>query len=179
MTGDLPESFTALSSMANMYLQNNQFTGSIDVLSNLPLHNLNIGNNHFSGWIPERLKNINIQREGNSWSSGPAPPPLPRTPPSSSSNRNRKQNDNKNSSDGGGSKKSGIGGGGVAGIVISILVVGAVVAFFAVIKKRSKRSSTDVEKADSQPFTSYASQEVQGTNLLHPIEKTCLTSFFN
>ncbi|XP_063949152.1 protein STRUBBELIG-RECEPTOR FAMILY 6 isoform X2 [Daucus carota subsp. sativus] len=86
MTSDLPESFTALSSMANMYLQNNQFTGSIDVLSNLPLHNLNIGNNYFSGWIPERLKNINIQREGNSWSSGPAPPPLPGTPPSSSSN---------------------------------------------------------------------------------------------
>ncbi|WOH11544.1 hypothetical protein DCAR_0831033 [Daucus carota subsp. sativus] len=60
-------------------------------------------------------------------------------------------------------KKSGIGGGGVAGIVISILVVGAVVAFFAVIKKRSKRSSTDVEKADSQPFTSYASQELSGS----------------
>ncbi|XP_063935135.1 protein STRUBBELIG-RECEPTOR FAMILY 7 isoform X2 [Daucus carota subsp. sativus] len=57
---DLPESFAALSSMANMNLQNNQFTGSIDVLSNLPQHNLNIGNNHFSGWIPERLKNINI-----------------------------------------------------------------------------------------------------------------------
>ncbi|KAL1831991.1 hypothetical protein ACET3Z_001642 [Daucus carota] len=146
MTGDLPESFAALSSMANMNLQNNQFTGSIDVLSNLPLHNLNIGNNHFS--------------EGNSWSSGPAPPPLPGTPPSSSSNRNRKQNDNKNSSDGGGSKKSGIGGGGVAGIVISILVVGAVVAFF-VVKKRSEKSSADVENAGSQPFTSYASQEVQ------------------
>ncbi|KAL1814291.1 hypothetical protein DCAR_0518427 [Daucus carota subsp. sativus] len=162
MTGDLPESFTALSSMANMYLQNNQFTGSIDVLANLPLRNLNIGNNHFSGWIPERLKNINIQREGNSWSSGPAPPPPPGTPPSSSGNRNRKSNDNKNSSDGGGSKKSGLGGGGVAGIVISILVVGAVVAFF-VVKKRSKRSSADVEKADSQPFTSYASQEVQET----------------
>ncbi|WOG82843.1 hypothetical protein DCAR_0102011 [Daucus carota subsp. sativus] len=117
MTGDLPESFAALSSMANM-------------------------------------------TEGNSWSSGPAPPPLPGTPPSSSSNRNRKQNDNKNSSDGGGSKKSGIGGGGVAGIVISILVVGAVVAFF-VVKKRSEKSSADVENAGSQPFTSYASQEVQ------------------
>nr|XP_017249637.1 PREDICTED: protein STRUBBELIG-RECEPTOR FAMILY 6-like [Daucus carota subsp. sativus] len=139
MTGDLPESFAALSSMANMNLQNNQFTGSIDVLSNLPQHNLT---------------------EGNSWSSGPAPPPLPGTPPSSSSNRNRKQNDNKNSSDGGGSKKSGIGGGGVAGIVISILVVGAVVAFF-VVKKRSEKSSADVENAGSQPFTSYASQEVQ------------------
>ena len=66
----------------------------------------------------------------------------------------------------------------MAGIVISILVVGAVVAFF-VVKKRSEKSSADVENAGSQPFTSYASQEVQGTNFLHPIEKTCLTSFFN
>lgn len=66
----------------------------------------------------------------------------------------------------------------MAGIVISILVVGAVVAFFLV-KRRSKRSSADIEKADSQPFTSYASQEVQGTNILHSIEKTCLISFLN
>lgn len=174
MTGDLPESFSALSSMANMYLQNNQFTGTIDVLANLPLHNLNVGNNRFSGWIPDRLKNINIQREGNSWSSGPAPPPPPGTPPASSGNRNRKPSDNKNSSDGG-SKKSGIGGGGVAGIVISILVVGAVVAFF-IVKRRSKKSAADIEKADSQPFTSYASQEVQETKTTQassvPITKT-------
>lgn len=174
MTGDLPESFSALSSMANMYLQNNQFTGTIDVLANLPLHNLNVGNNRFSGWIPDRLKNINIQREGNSWSSGPAPPPPLGTPPASSGNRNRKPSDNKNSSDGG-SKKSGIGGGGVAGIVISILVVGAVVAFF-IVKRRSKKSAADIEKADSQPFTSYASQEVQETKTTQassvPITKT-------
>ncbi|KAL8122763.1 hypothetical protein AgCh_010948 [Apium graveolens] len=172
LTGDLPESFSALSSMANMYLQNNQFTGTINVLANLPLHNLNVGNNRFSGWIPDRLKSI-IQREGNSWSSGPAPPPPPGTPPVNSGNRNRKPSDN-NSSDGG-SKKSGIGGAGVAGIVISILVVGAVIAFF-IVKRRSKKSSADIEKADSQPFTSYASQEVQETKPTQassmPITKT-------
>lgn len=117
------------------------------------------------------------RREGNSWSSGPAPPPPPGTPPASSGNRNRKPSDNKNSSDGG-SKKSGIGGGGVAGIVISILVVGAVVAFF-IVKRRSKKTSADMEKADSQPFTSHASQEVQGINLLCSIEKTCSTFFLN
>ncbi|KAL8155081.1 hypothetical protein AgCh_000461 [Apium graveolens] len=89
----------------------------------------------------------------------PAPPPPPGTPPVNSENRNRKLSDN-NSSDGG-SKKSGIGGGGVAEIFISILVVGAVVAFF-IVKRRSKKSSADIEKADSQPFTSYTSQEVQG-----------------
>ena len=67
------------------YLQNNQFTGHINVLANLPLetlwvinyeiqwcficmfstisHNLlasrNVANNHFTGWIPSQLKKIN------------------------------------------------------------------------------------------------------------------------
>ncbi|KAL0315076.1 UNVERIFIED_CONTAM: protein STRUBBELIG-RECEPTOR FAMILY 7 [Sesamum calycinum] len=41
------------------YLQNNQFTGTLDVLANLTLQNLNIENNHFTGWIPEQLKDIN------------------------------------------------------------------------------------------------------------------------
>lgn len=45
--------------------------------------------------------------------------------------------------------------------MISVLVVGAVVAFF-VIKKRSKRSSTDIEKHDNQPFAPLAPQEVHG-----------------
>lgn len=72
------------------YLQNNQFTGTIDVLANLPLENLwvtsisvkfnrtlyflslqltifvlmfvrNVANNHFTGWVPEQLININLQ----------------------------------------------------------------------------------------------------------------------
>ncbi|XWS18751.1 hypothetical protein CRYUN_Cryun32bG0071800 [Craigia yunnanensis] len=163
LTGDLPESFKNLTSMNSMYLQNNQFTGAIDVLANLPLDNLDVSNNRFTGWIPDQLKSINLQKDGNSWSSGPAPPPPPGTPPATGNNRNHKSGSNSSPSDGGsggGSSKSGIGGGGIAGIVISILIVGAIVAFFLV-KKRSRRSSSDIEKLDNQPFAPLASNKVQ------------------
>ncbi|XP_009796493.1 protein STRUBBELIG-RECEPTOR FAMILY 6-like [Nicotiana sylvestris] len=164
MTDNLPQSFKALTSMNKMYLQNNQFTGTIDVLANLPLDDLNVENNRFTGWVPDQLKGF-VKSNGNSWNSGPAPPPPPGTPPGSRLNRHHKSGGNNSPSGSGGSGgdgggKSGIGGGAIAGIVISILVVGAIVAFF-VIKKRSRRSSTDIEKHDNQPFAPLASQEVQ------------------
>ncbi|GJT36427.1 STRUBBELIG-receptor family 7-like protein isoform X2 [Tanacetum coccineum] len=81
-TGDFPQSFTSLSSATDMYLQNNQFTGTIDVLANLPLKNLNVANNKFTGWIPNRLNDINLQKDGNSWNSGLAPPSPSGTPAS-------------------------------------------------------------------------------------------------
>lgn len=163
LTGNLPQSFSSLSSMTSMYVQNNQFTGTINVLANLPLNNLNIANNRFTGWVPEQLKNINLQKDGNSWNSGPAPPPPPGTPPASRTNRNHKSggNNTPSSGDSGGGGKSGIGGGAIAGILISILVVGAVVAFFLVKKRRSRRSTSDIEKLDNQPFAPLASSEVQ------------------
>ncbi|KAK7381928.1 hypothetical protein VNO80_00496 [Phaseolus coccineus] len=159
LTGNLPQTVSSLSSISTMYLQNNQFTGTIDVLANLPLETLNVGNNHFTGWIPEQLNNINLQKDGNDWSSGPAPPPPPGTPPIVTRNRNHRSggqtpSDAGSSNDGG--KKSGIGGGGIAGIVISILVVGAIVAFFLV-KKRSKKSFSDIEKLDNQPLAPHTS----------------------
>ncbi|XP_043720076.1 protein STRUBBELIG-RECEPTOR FAMILY 6 [Telopea speciosissima] len=164
-TGNLSESFSSLSSLTSMYLQNNQFTGTINVLANLPLENLNVENNHFSGWIPDQLKNINsLKTVGNSWTSGPAPPPPPYTspPPKAHSNRNSGSNNTNSPSDNNnGGKKSGIGGGGVAGIVISILVVGAIVAFF-LMKKRSRRPTSEVEKLDTErPFSPLASNEVK------------------
>ncbi|KAK7275479.1 hypothetical protein RIF29_16598 [Crotalaria pallida] len=167
LTGDLPQTMSSLSSISTMYLQNNQFTGSINALANLPLENLNVGNNKFSGWIPEQLKSINnLQTDGNNWSSGPAPPPPPGTPPVAKNNHNRKSGGHGRPSDAGksdGGKKSGIGGGAIAGIVISILVVGAIVAFFLV-KRRSKKSSSDMEKLDNQPLAPLTSNEVHEMN---------------
>ncbi|KAL4584512.1 hypothetical protein LXL04_009115 [Taraxacum kok-saghyz] len=161
LTGELPESFSSLSSATNMYLQNNQFTGTIDVLGDLPLKTLNVANNKFTGWVPSRLKNINLQKDGNSWNSGNAPPPPPGTPASGSGNRNRQPSGNNNNpstgNSSGGGKKSGVNGGAIAGIVISVLVVGAIIAFF-LLKKRSKKSHTDIEKTENQPFAPLASQ---------------------
>ncbi|CAH8362637.1 unnamed protein product [Eruca vesicaria subsp. sativa] len=81
ITGSLPNTMSSLTSATSIYLQNNQFSGTIDVLATLPLENLNIANNQFTGWIPDSLKGINLLKDGNSLSSGPAPPPPPGTPP--------------------------------------------------------------------------------------------------
>ncbi|KAJ6947082.1 STRUBBELIG-RECEPTOR FAMILY 6 [Populus alba x Populus x berolinensis] len=157
LTGDLPESFSSLSSMKSMYLQSNQFTGAIDVLANLPLENLNVANNRFTGWIPSQLNSINLQKDGNNWNSGSAPPPPPGTPPAHKgpSQKSGGNDSPSGSGAGGGSKKSGIGAGGIAGIIISIFLVGGIVAFFLV-KRRSRRSS-DIEKLDNQPLAPLSS----------------------
>ncbi|KAL5156295.1 Protein STRUBBELIG-RECEPTOR FAMILY 6 [Glycine soja] len=184
LTGDLPQTMSSLSRITTMYLQNNQFTGTIDVLANLPLDNLNVENNNFTGWIPEQLKNINLQTGGNAWSSGPAPPPPPGTPPAPKSNQHHKS--------GGGSttpsdtatgsssidegKKSGTGGGAIAGIVISVIVVGAIVAFFLV-KRKSKKSSSDLEKQDNQSFAPLPSNEVHEEKSMQTSSVTDLKTF--
>ncbi|ONK75162.1 uncharacterized protein A4U43_C03F14000 [Asparagus officinalis] len=163
ITGDLPQSFSTLSSLATLYLQNNQFTGSINVLTSLPLNDLNVANNHFSGWIPDKLKKINnLQTDGNSWSSGPAPPPPPFTspPPGRKVKPGHSSGGEKSKSKDGGGKSSGIGGGGIAGIIISLLVVGAIVAFFLVRRKKKKSSIREHHEQD-EPFTPLASNEVK------------------
>ncbi|XP_061359216.1 protein STRUBBELIG-RECEPTOR FAMILY 7-like isoform X2 [Gastrolobium bilobum] len=165
LTGDLPQTLSSLSGITTMYLQNNQFTGTIDVLANLPLDNLNVENNNFTGWIPEQLKKINLQTGGNAWSSGPAPPLPPGTPPAPKSKQHHKSGGGSATPSDAGSgtvgdgKKSGIGGGGIAGILISVIVVGAVVAFFLV-KRKSKKSSSDPEKLENQSFPPLPSNEV-------------------
>ncbi|XP_031090763.1 protein STRUBBELIG-RECEPTOR FAMILY 7-like [Ipomoea triloba] len=173
LAGNIPQTFSSLTNMKNMYLENNVFTGTIDVLATLPLDNLNVENNHFTGWIPSQLQGINsLQTGGNSWNTGPAPPPPPGTPPANrpnhrsgggSSPSNGGGSDN-GGGGGGGGGKSGIGGGAVAGIVISILIIGAIAAFF-IIKRRSRRTSTDIEKVNNNqqypPLVSHKVQEMK------------------
>ncbi|KAK8953922.1 Protein STRUBBELIG-RECEPTOR FAMILY 8 [Platanthera zijinensis] len=82
LSGDLPTSMELLSNISSLYLQNNQLTGSVNLLSNLDLINLDISNNHFTGWIPQDFHSIpNLIIEGNSFQNGLAPPPPPYTPP--------------------------------------------------------------------------------------------------
>ncbi|KAL3825046.1 hypothetical protein ACJIZ3_021075 [Penstemon smallii] len=182
LSDNLPQSFQSLTSISDMYLQNNQFTGTLDVLANLPLQNLNVENNHFTGWIPNQFKGINLQSNGNSFNSGPAPPSPPGTPPVTKPNRSHKSGGSGGSSSGGGNEgggsKSGLGGGAIAGIVISILVVGAIVAFF-IIKRRSKKSSSaDIEKHDNnQHFTPLPSQEVQELKSVQTSSATSTKTF--
>ncbi|KAL5219383.1 hypothetical protein ABZP36_020067 [Zizania latifolia] len=166
LAGDLPQGFTSLSSLKKLYLQNNQFTGYINVLAYLPLDELNVANNRFTGWIPSQLKKINsLQTDGNTWSTGPAPPPPPYTAPPSP-NRQNGPGQSDGSSNSGGS--SGIGGGGIAGIIISLLVVGAAVAFF-VVRRRKHKAAMEEHFEQHQPFTSFRSNEVKD---MKPIEES-------
>lgn len=75
LSDNLPQSFSALSNLNSLQLQNNQLTGPVNVLANLQLGDLNIENNHFSGWIPNQWKSKqNFQYGGNNFSAGSAPP---------------------------------------------------------------------------------------------------------
>ncbi|KAK8675249.1 hypothetical protein V6N13_033318 [Hibiscus sabdariffa] len=83
-SGDLPMSFSSLRNLSTLYMQNNQLTGSLNVLSGLPLTTLNVAKNHFSGSIPRELFSVpTFIYDGNSFADGPAPP----SPPGRSHNK--------------------------------------------------------------------------------------------
>ncbi|KAI3456284.1 hypothetical protein Pfo_012947 [Paulownia fortunei] len=80
LTSELPSSMGNLSSLNVLHLQNNQLSGVLDVLQDLPLIDLNIENNLFSGPIPDRLLSIPIfRRAGNPFNTTiiPSPPVSP------------------------------------------------------------------------------------------------------
>ncbi|KAG8653192.1 hypothetical protein MANES_06G178200v8 [Manihot esculenta] len=101
LSGSLPNSLAKLSGLNTLYLQNNRFTSSINVLAGLPLNKLNVENNKFTGWVPAELEDIDsIETGGNSWSSGPAPPPPPGAKPLSAKHKDHgKDGNGKNESE--------------------------------------------------------------------------------
>ncbi|TVU38397.1 hypothetical protein EJB05_11765 [Eragrostis curvula] len=89
LTGPLPPSMGNLTALASLHIQNNQISGILDVLQDLPLQDLNIENNLFSGPVPVKLLNLpNFKKDGNPFNTSIAPsaqPPAalaPLAPPS-------------------------------------------------------------------------------------------------
>ncbi|KAG6639717.1 protein STRUBBELIG-RECEPTOR FAMILY 3-like isoform X1 [Carya illinoinensis] len=87
LSGRLPPSLENLSSLTTLHLQNNKLCGTLDVLQDLPLQDLNIQNNAFSGPIPAKLLSIpHFRKEGNPFnttvipSAPTAAPPLAAAP---------------------------------------------------------------------------------------------------
>lgn len=84
LTGQLPPSIGNLSAVTTLHLQNNKLIGTLNVLEDLPLVDLDIENNLFSGPIPPKLLTIPIFKKGGnpfntsvipSPSASPAPEP--------------------------------------------------------------------------------------------------------
>ncbi|KAG4955886.1 hypothetical protein JHK85_042266 [Glycine max] len=83
LSGQLPSSTGSLSSLTTLHLQNNQLSGTLYVLQDLPLQDLNIENNLFSGPIPPKLLTIpNFSKNGNPFNTTiiPSPPAVAPAP---------------------------------------------------------------------------------------------------
>ncbi|KAF8391590.1 hypothetical protein HHK36_023896 [Tetracentron sinense] len=149
-TGDLPNSFSSLSNLSTLYIQNNQLTGSVNLLTDLPLTNLNIAKNRFSGWMPRELNSIpNFKYDGNFFDNGPAPPPLPYTSPppgrthsnrnhSGSGTRTPRGPDGQASHPDNENNKNGLTAGPIVGIVLgsTLVVLCALLALVYCFRKR-------------------------------------------
>ncbi|KZV37144.1 protein STRUBBELIG-receptor FAMILY 3, partial [Dorcoceras hygrometricum] len=80
LTNELPPSMGNLSSLTTLHLQNNHLSGTLDVLQNLPLRDLNVENNMFSGTIPQKLLSVpNFSLPSPSYSDVLSPPLAPAT----------------------------------------------------------------------------------------------------
>ncbi|KAL6544716.1 hypothetical protein OROMI_023578 [Orobanche minor] len=172
-TGDLPPSFTSLTNLSTLLVQNNQLTGSLNVLASLPLTILNVANNHFSGWIPQELSSVpNFIYNGNAFVNGPAPPPPPYTPPPPGRSRNNGRqspphgrspdsNVSNNSHD---ENKNGLTAGPIAGIVLGSVfgVVLLLLALFFCLRRGNKKEVATRPSTGSVPVSNdYVNMEMQ------------------
>ncbi|PQQ06870.1 protein STRUBBELIG-RECEPTOR FAMILY 2 [Prunus yedoensis var. nudiflora] len=150
-TGDLPSSFGSLTNLTGLYLQNNKFTGSVAYLAELPLTDMNIQDNYFSGIIPNHFQSIpNLWFGGNNFHVGDNSPPwdfplqtqataieqnIP-APPATQSSAIAKNPSKKL----GGLKKKRIGPGGIAFLVGGGTLVASCVALYITVRINQSRA---------------------------------------
>ncbi|OAY72326.1 Protein STRUBBELIG-RECEPTOR FAMILY 3 [Ananas comosus] len=83
LTEELPDAFQSLTGLINLHIQNNELGGTLNVLEDLPLKDLDIENNLFSGPVPEKLLAIpKFKKDGNPFNTSIAPSPMLSPPPS-------------------------------------------------------------------------------------------------
>lgn len=156
LSGHLPPSMGGLASLTTLHVQGNKLSGTLEVLQDLPLKNLNVENNLFSGPIPEKLLSIpNFKMDGNQFNTTVAPASTPVIPPAPLplSGAPSPQSVPRNSSEGASAPKSSergrskststikIVGYVLAGVVSFIIVVLAVI--FCLSKLQERRSERD------------------------------------
>ncbi|XP_078428601.1 protein STRUBBELIG-RECEPTOR FAMILY 3-like [Wolffia australiana] len=162
LSGTLPPSMASLSSLTTLRIQNNQFSGVLDVLQGLPLMDLNIENNLFSGTVPAKLYTIpNFRSDGNPFnttappSSSPlSPPATPSKPGSRPSAQDSPSEDNGEKNNSEGKKKLsnqriiGLAFAGAITIIILILVVLLVLNYCLSKQRRRKQTHENVVKIE-------------------------------
>ncbi|KAI5078424.1 hypothetical protein GOP47_0006713 [Adiantum capillus-veneris] len=197
-SGELPHSFSNLTVVSVMYLQNNALSGDVDVLANLPLQDLNLENNQFTGWIPSTFNSIpDLKLTGNKFNIGPVPaPPFVVTPPtqapddtatnnneSSAGVLNQQSNPDGSVISPSGSSSS-LSTGAVAGISIAGVLAISTVAFIIIIfcfkpqeRFGNKANQQTVSSIAIQSFSTppaRVSSHTEESNLEIPMQQTTL-----
>ncbi|PKA65843.1 Protein strubbelig-receptor family 6 [Apostasia shenzhenica] len=164
--GGIPYSISLMTTLQYLNLAHNQIQGNLsDMFAQLSnLKTMDLSFNSITGDIPgsfSSLSSLTALIDGNSWSTGPAPPPPPYTsPPGRRSNPGQRSGGSNKPNGGGGGKSSGISGGAIAGIVIGIFVFGAIIAFF-LLKRKTRKSLRKENLELDQPFAPLASNDIK------------------
>ncbi|XP_013622667.1 PREDICTED: protein STRUBBELIG-RECEPTOR FAMILY 8 isoform X3 [Brassica oleracea var. oleracea] len=157
-SGDLPSSVSTVSKLSVLYVQNNELTGTIDVLSGLPLTTLNVANNHFNGSIPKELTSIKtLLYDGNSFDNAPASP-QPERP-----DKKGKPSGSKKPKTSPKAKGKGLSGGVVSGIVFGSLFVAGIIALvlYLCLHKKRKKVGGSTKRASQRSLPLSGTTQVQ------------------
>ncbi|MQM03535.1 hypothetical protein Taro_036316 [Colocasia esculenta] len=179
LIGALPDAFQSLTGLINLHIQKNQLSGTLDVLQDLPLKDLNVENNLFSGPVPTKLYSIpNFRSDGNPFNTtispaSPSPSPPSGTPdssaaPSNPANGPSAQDDRPPTRRTKWSTQRIVGCAFAAAIAVIILVLAVMlVANYCLSKQRERKSNHEITPK-SREFGTYARPRVEPRHTDYP-----------